>query len=188
MSVRTLLPLVLIAPLAMACEDKPCNRNTDPECVYRFAMIKDVTPLTDLKKTGTDGADIYGVVLFHQMLTNPILATQVHACGFGPGNNSLADDCNYTLSAGTSTCGTTDYDYTALGGKGGYVIVNFGGEIIDTDDIVRVYECDAGDNDDDYDEDYQVYVGVSSDPNDPSWFLCGETTSGLTDCTVNLDE
>lgn len=187
MSTRLASLLLVALPWLVACEDKPCDRETDPECIYRFAMIRDTTPLTALKKTGTDGADIFGVVLYHDTLTTPIPATQVHACASGPGDNHLAVDCNYVLSAGEATCGTEIFDYTALGGKNGYVIVNFGGEIIDTGDIIRVYECGAGDNDDDYDETYEVSVGINSDPNDPSWIVCGAEQSGQEDCDVDLD-
>ncbi len=181
--------LVSMGLMAPGCGG-PCNQKTDPDCVYRFVMIRDTVPPAGFTGTQTEGVDIYGVQLFHTLLANPTDAQQVHDCQFGSGDNSAATDCEYVVATHESACSGDEgaADYVSLGGEGGYVIVSFGGEVMSTDDIIRVYECETGTNGDNIEETYEVWTGVSTDPEDPSWLLCGDKMTGTEDCDVDLDQ
>jgi hypothetical protein len=188
------IALTILAPLAgtvllqSGCR-VPCNRLNDSECIYRYVMVVDKVNPDRSSDSHTVGADISAVSLFHNVLKEEIPASDIPLCEFGPGDNVDAQNCEYALGDSSDLCRTDDataIDYVSLGGVGGHLIAVFDGEVIDDKDIVRVYECarrEFGDRKYDY---YDIFVGTNDDPTDPSWVLCEEWATYVTDCSPDF--
>lgn len=198
----------------IGCElEESCDPATDPECevsdagdtggggqdtnedtgggqfqTYNYVLIVDEEDPDLSSPTSTAGVDIYGVQLVRSAGGATFNASQVHACNFGSGDNDRATDCNQALGAPDSTCSPSSNSptYVSLGGNdGGELIVSFGNleEIVQGDQVI-VYECGTAENPGATQEDYDFFVGVSTDPNASTWIECANDVTGTSTCTV----
>ena len=154
---------------------------------YRYIMVVDRETEPGAGMTG--GVDIVAVELIAGGTS--YFADQLHDCRFGDMDNSGANDCNNALGApagGIGECqgaGPEDADYVSLGGQPGSLVVSVDGErTLQTGDEIQVYECGREQNPGALDENYDVLIGVSTDPDDPDWIQCIAAGTGITSCVV----
>lgn len=153
---------------------------------YAYVLIVDETPNGLQGGAGTYGADI--VTVSHGGGPRLESSSTLHAAGFGPGDNSEANNAEDALGGVTGGCGFENNRYVSLGGAGsveegeGYIIVSFGDFApLEEGHVIGVSECHVADEMTDY---FSVYVGNSPNLDDPNWVPCEEGADSGTVCTI----
>ncbi len=153
---------------------------------YAYVLIVDETPNGLQGAGGTYGADI--VTISHGGGPRLESASTLHAAGFGPGDNSAADNADDALGGISGGCGFENNRYVSLGGAGnveegeGYIIVSFGDLApLEEGHVIGVSECHVADEMTDY---FSVYVGNSPNLDDPNWVICEEGADSGTVCQI----
>ena len=198
---RRLLVLALVGGLGACDPDDACDPATDAACQpadtgtpsdgslpYLYVEILDRAGEEEAA-SHTAGVDIVGVELVRAGIGT--FADVVHHCSFGAEDNSAATNCTRALQRpvdGQGTCAATPApdkaDYVSLGGVGGTLVVSFDTLRLRQGDALRVYECGREHRPGAPEELYDVRIGVSPDPDDPSWVPCITGGTGIIECTV----
>jgi hypothetical protein len=186
LSLTTLLLLTLALGLAACTDDDDEITVSDPRegTVYFAVKITDATPSgVDGMSEATPGADLDAVGLVQN-------GTEIYADAVGSSSLGLTEPFpgleNPELALGEPTwpdgfCVAGDLAFFGMAGAGGYALLIFSDTDVKAGDTIRVYECDNGPF---LDEVYNVYVGASTDPNDPSWVEIATDQRGVLDFVV----
>jgi hypothetical protein len=153
-----------------SCGDAVCDsaRGEDPDtcrwdCGFRYAILAD---LSGGSGGGTPGADVDAVQL-RKSRAEYWVETVVHA-EIGGAQNQWADP---SLLIGPSDSECQTQNFVSLGGKGSFVVLSFGSDVLlEVGDVLEVFELSARmcDNSS-LDDPWELLVSNSPDPMDAEY-------------------